>query len=853
MPAKGLAKGELSRPQLQERLVSRFPHAKKYLSSASKQALYGHAVHHGLLTQDEAVKTVPRRETTLACYLRSRIKDPGAANKLDEYVLAWSNLVVRGSWIANLLVVDAAPDLPPNGRTPRWTSATSGNAFRGVAALVSDVDRVKQCFLPERWPTKTARREAAIDAVVRKHGGHMAHLLPDWRRIMSSCPWGQVVNAMARQYLGNVSVHARKGLVRAVEAYLTTFFAPSPTSYVDAFRRLRPLAIGNDDFEMLAGLRKVLGCATPDAYLPDDFRIPFTDDILHLHFFLVWSASADGSRSYLPVSTLGRKYAYFDTRIVEFLEKARKAGEKSAGETEDASSSDGPRTDDGGETEDPPAGESESDADADATSSDVLRRFLALSCAEFKDTTRSARRARREAVRRWRPDGSCGRDARKRALKRGRGRGIRPVAPETFLAKDALVAVSSFRSDGVGLRICVKTAIDARRLVRPVPSQLELETASAVRSEAAMRRLAASASPQHPDPAVASACIERDALTASVQRASELLASAGTAAEKRALRKELKEAKAAQVAASAAVRTALGVFARATAGRFEARDCCAPATAVEEVPPVYVGIDNGRAKPFVAAVSRSPIVKPQTVVFSRRRFHHEIGHLAFRRWERRRLKSRPGVEVALQALSESGGVRNGDRKRWVAFIAAHAAHGDVLRSEYEDVERARWSMRLFRRKRSCLDGAVERLFALGGGRKMIVGVGNASFAATGRGEMAAPTSALTKAMERGVRRRQAPTELRTIWEHRTTLCCCACSAVTVPAIVRDPKTGEERRSRRLRLCTSCDATAPKLRDRDVQAARNILWLTILEHVGAERPTHFCSAFVRQQEELATAA
>ncbi len=71
------------------------------------------------------------------------------------------------------------------------------------------------------------------------------------------------------------------------------------------------------------------------------------------------------------------------------------------------------------------------------------------------------------------------------------------------------------------------------------------------------------------------------------------------------------------------------------------------------------------------------------------------------------------------------------------------------------------------------------------------------------------------------------------------MCCCACGAVTVAPTIRDPKTGRERPSRRLRLCTSCNNTADKLRDRDVQAARNILWLTIYKYYGLERPEYLC--------------
>lgn len=119
-------------------------------------------------------------------------------------------------------------------------------------------------------------------------------------------------------------------------------------------------------------------------------------------------------------------------------------------------------------------------------------------------------------------------------------------------------------------------------------------------------------------------------------------------------------------------------------------------------------------------------------------------------------------------------------------------------------------------------------------------------------------------------------------EFRTTMCCCACGAVTKPPKVlhrtRNKTTGEveihEGPSHRLRCCTQCKSskaeTAPlrqqrrnkttgkmeirdgpprclrrrtqcssdgKLRDRDVQGARNILWLTQALYFGAPRPEY----------------
>ena len=83
-------------------------------------------------------------------------------------------------------------------------------------------------------------------------------------------------------------------------------------------------------------------------------------------------------------------------------------------------------------------------------------------------------------------------------------------------------------------------------------------------------------------------------------------------------------------------------------------------------------------------------------------------------------------------------------------------------------------------------------------------------------------------------------------EFRTTLCCCECGSVTTAPMVRhrrkDKTTGEvvihDEPSRRLRQCTQCSEDG-KLRDRDVQGARNILKLTQALFFGLPRPEHLC--------------
>ena len=162
---------------------------------------------------------------------------------------------------------------------------------------------------------------------------------------------------------------------------------------------------------------------------------------------------------------------------------------------------------------------------------------------------------------------------------------------------------------------------------------------------------------------------------------------------------------------------------------------------------------------------------------------------------------------------------------------------------------------MHRGKRQCLDSSVQRLLlnALEGiprNRPLVLGIGNAGFPSNGpRGELPAPTSELSKALKRGlqnVRKTGRVVTTLSVDEFRTTLCCCACGSITTaPMVVRRFRSRENGesviangQSRRLRCCTTCSPTG-KLRDRDVQGSRNILWLTVAEYYGLPRPSYLC--------------
>jgi len=227
-----------------------------------------------------------------------------------------------------------------------------------------------------------------------------------------------------------------------------------------------------------------------------------------------------------------------------------------------------------------------------------------------------------------------------------------------------------------------------------------------------------------------------------------------------------------------------------------------------------------------------------------------------RKFEQERMRKNPDVKIAHDAMSNSS-LRSCDPESWAQRIAVENQHKDALKRDYfTDVEREKWRMVAFRKKKACLDRAVGNMIklALKGepkSRPLVIGIGDAAFPANGpRGETAVPTSQLAAAYKRAVtnlRKTGRRVVVLPISEHYTTKACCKCGATTTPALVKkrtkmaDGTVQEEDvNSRRLRCCKKCDPIG-KLRDRDVQAARNMQMATVARINGQARPAHLCRA------------
>ncbi len=796
--APGCRSGFVTKEALVARLASSVPQgATLKADKTSARVILGHAIFHNVVTAKEIDETTDRVETTLPCYLFSYVENPMKRQAIEAYVLAASQLYRRGTVLANLMameMLEGHTDIQAGSR-PKF-DAESSAPFGQLADLYLAQDvrnsEAKQVFLPERWPTDTVRRDPRLDAVLAAYGDRVPRL-PAWEQVMPPTGWDNAINRMATKFVGNIKVQAMKNLLDAVLAYIgvvSLHCEDSRDAIAQVIKgRLRPLAIHAQDWEMVYRLRSALGvqdeCVTD--YTPKNTA--FSRDVFLLHLFLV--KFGDAERTYLPVSTRGRKYCYLDNKVTSslFAEAVRQANKrrremeavaKAAAKAAKKAAPRRKRGDPPAVAQRPPPPPPPPDGEASGTMANMeddtttsVGELLGLTEEGFKRhrtaLRKVLRRQSRRAHRAERPGQRKQRLAKARRRWANLGTGCLPKGSR----------IDSVETDGVGLRLCVKTKIDMTPYVCPVPVVTEASTSTA-----------------------------------------------GTKQAKKAQKKD---------------KHARGLPATPYFTPVDATDTTLPK-------PIVVGVDTGRAKLFAAAVSRSAIKKPTSVVFTRHRYYHEMEHMKHRKWDLARREQNPELTEALLHLSQSGGIRNCDPDKWTAYLEADRDHDAVLDAEYVSlVERARWRMRMFRNKRRSLDKAVKGMIdeATAGermDRPLVFGIGDGGFPSTGPGELPAPTSALSVAFQRGLRReakRGRNVVVLVINEFRTTMCCCACGCVTSrPQVEYRDKEGARQRkaSHRLRACTTCETTG-KLRDRDVQAARNISWLTYHMYYGLERPEY----------------
>lgn len=779
-----------------------------------RDRLYGLAKAYKLLSEHEDVMSCPKTQSTIPCYLHTHVSNERLRRAIEEYVLAASMLFKRGSDIVALLVALTEDRVNQTSLTSSFDLFTNLNPlgaetagkFEDIASFTMSADDLKQCFLPERWPTEKMPRIPIVDRVLQSHGQHLAHLLPDWKAIMMTSGWDNILNRMASKYIGTVKTMVQETFAKTCKAYLVTVltrlhaFDFPTTDELEGFqnaildslmRRPRPLAIHNDEFELITRIRHdCLGCPTTDPlWNPPSSVRPLDKQMLKAHLFMSLALSKKTS---LPEVKRGRHFVYLDEKIMDKLLSTAYKGERKFFN--------------------------------DLFSDTSIAGVFGLTPKEFGNKRRLVRRSvRRRYRKRYGRDQSVHvRNAKRAELRKKWRRLGRGTMPE-----DAMV--QSVETDGVGLRIVINR-----------PDKKIIESVSRVFDDN--------------DISIIRQVVERSKACSSSSQPLTLddVVKAMKAEQRKRLREKTKEAcggcKKKKAASTSSASSSVPDHPRSLSEEWYGVDNDGA------MRPAFGACDTGRAKLMTTAVTHDALKKPESVVFTRQKYYAAMGYWKHRRWERNRMERNVAARRAIEALSRAASLHSPSDKltRWTAMMTCEATHWETLFEEFvEDKQRAIWKMRLLRRKRSCMDREMARIVQTATrGKKerdFVIGIGNADFSSSSRGELSAPTSGLTTAFRRMKARRDVlmakgggRTVLLSVWEHRTTISCCACGQPTAAATVR--RDNRECPSRRLRVCTSCDKTHGKLRDRDVQAARNILWLTIYMFYGVERPWYMTRAW-----------
>ena len=648
--------------------------------------------------------------------------------------------------------------------------------FPGVGANAQN-NTLKHAFLTDRWPSGLVPLCAEVASVLA--GPRFSEVIPPtpagWTAVMTVSGWDNSINRMMTKYCGNVKVHAMKNLAVSAAEYVKA----APLEGPDA-RWLLAEAVSRP-------LRPLVASEGDWAMVMDIRQILMGENSQKAvvdeegrpqpTWFVYGHASTKlvFTPDIFLLHLFLTRYGAFDRSYLPVGKRSRKYAYIDAKVAQYLLRS--PRKKKAGKSANADDVGEEAIGSASASVGEMLGLTPELFNRRKKQLRASIRRQKAAAYRRVSSAESATRRGR---LKKDRDRWRKTGA--SSMPKGS--RVDSVETDGVGLRMVVKRKVPMAHLIVavPVPDDRGAPSSSAAASAPRVRRT----------------------------------------------KKKV-------VLPAAAVCECCGVDSQ----------------------PIVVGMDKGCAKLYSAAISDTASKKPASLAFTRPRYYFEMGHSARRRWELAVMAASAPLKHAVDRLS-LGSTGTCDPETWHVYLVEESARRGMLDAEFvENVERAKWTMQLHRAKRRSLDAAARRLvtattFAENGKRHplertLVLGIGDADFAPGGHGQLSAPTSELDKALKRALDAVRA-TGRRVVElpvdEFKTTKCCCACGVDTSSPIVRrrwkDRKTGEtiikDGPSRRLRCCTTCVHTG-KNRDRDVQGARNILWLTFALYYGLPRPEY----------------
>lgn len=267
-----------------------------------KNKLCWEAFDKNLINHDELEESLNKRQSIIPCYLYTHVKDQNIRDIIEKYVIQYSLLYSRGSYIANLCIQNSIFNIQIPENIPN-------EPFCELPYMLNDVNILKQCFYPERWSESTRSTTKALDSnihtIMQENQNLLDCYLPQ-EKILSVSGWDNALNHMGNSYLGNSKVQILTHLYKRLKDIFSNInYLPCyPTNNIQ-----------NNDFEKLMKLRNFLNLEN-DQPIKNAFK-EFNTPVWNLHLWLL--KKINNNCSLLPVMTLNRKYAYIDQKIASFL------------------------------------------------------------------------------------------------------------------------------------------------------------------------------------------------------------------------------------------------------------------------------------------------------------------------------------------------------------------------------------------------------------------------------------------------------------------------------------------------------------------------------------------------------
>jgi hypothetical protein len=293
---------------------------KDELEKLSKNDLVWQSYDLGLLSNIQRDASFVKRQSTIPCYLWTHVTDPSIRETIDKYVKAYSMFMTRGSILANLVVLR----IP----YPNFDILTYPNQLIALPSILTKDTVIKKCFYPERWLDRRSNQDD-IDPLIKntfiENKIDLDKLLPPERTILCNCGWDNALNHMGAMFLGNLKVQVLTPLTSRLSKFVKSrdFEEGSCNKAIIKFmlQKIQPTtSISVQDFEWVVGFRDLIKLRfNQDIYETEVFN-ELNNVTWTLHVWLQKVFENDQkSFSRLPYSSLGRKYAYIDSKIATHL------------------------------------------------------------------------------------------------------------------------------------------------------------------------------------------------------------------------------------------------------------------------------------------------------------------------------------------------------------------------------------------------------------------------------------------------------------------------------------------------------------------------------------------------------